>query len=143
LLAAVDAQGVEGAADHVVAHTGEVADAAAADQHDRVLLQRVPLAGDVDRDFLAVRQPHAGDLPQGRVRLLGGHGPDLQTDAPLEGAFVEDRRFGELPLGPAATADELVDRGHENEAFTTIVRGGEPLGTRQFTQSGRGVKWTN
>ena len=82
-LAAVDAQGVERAADDVVAHAGQVAHAAAADQHDAVFLQVVLFAGDVGGDFLAVAQAHAGDLPQGRVGLLGGHGLDLKAHAAL------------------------------------------------------------
>src|SRR5690606_18752022 len=44
LLAVVDAGAVEGAADGVVAHAGQVLHAAAADQHHRVLLQVVALA---------------------------------------------------------------------------------------------------
>src|SRR4051812_28754441 len=51
LLAVLDAGGVEGAADDLVAHAREVSHAAAADQHDRVLLQVVPLTGDVGRDL--------------------------------------------------------------------------------------------
>src|SRR6476619_4746958 len=47
LLAVLHAGGGEGAADDLVTHTGEVADAAAADQHDRVLLQVVALTGNV------------------------------------------------------------------------------------------------
>ena len=54
----------------MVANSGQVLDAAAADEHDRVLLQVVPLTGDVRRDFHPVRQPDAGDLAQCRVRLL-------------------------------------------------------------------------
>ena len=40
---------VERAADDVVAHARQILHAAAADQHDRVLLQVVALAGDVAR----------------------------------------------------------------------------------------------
>src|SRR5262249_54516805 len=47
LFAVGDALGVEHAADDVVADAGQVADAAAAHQDDRVLLEVVPLAGDV------------------------------------------------------------------------------------------------
>src|SRR6188472_532986 len=56
LLAVLHAGGVEGAADDLVAHPGEVADAAAAHQHDRVLLQVVTLAGDVCGDLDTARQ---------------------------------------------------------------------------------------
>src|SRR5262249_59153747 len=44
-----DALGVEDAADDVVAHARQVADAAAADEHDGGLLQVVPLARGVRR----------------------------------------------------------------------------------------------
>ena len=46
LLAVPDALCVEGTSDNFVADTGEVLHPAAADQHDRVLLQVVPHAGD-------------------------------------------------------------------------------------------------
>src|SRR5262245_19062308 len=47
LLAVLDAGGVQLAADDVVAHAGEVADAPASDQDDGVLLEGGALAGDV------------------------------------------------------------------------------------------------
>src|SRR5438105_7442852 len=49
LLAVADAGGIEGAADDLVANAGEVADAAATDQHDGVLLEVVADTGDVGR----------------------------------------------------------------------------------------------
>src|SRR5262249_57911659 len=94
LLAVGDALGVEDAADDVVAHAGQVADAAAAHQHDGVLLQVVPLAGDVRRDLDLVGEAHAGDLAQGRVRLLGRHDLDLQADALLLRAAQQGRVLG-------------------------------------------------
>src|SRR5512135_1879276 len=60
LLAALHANGVEGPADDVVADAGEVLDAAAADQHHRVLLEVVTHARDVARDLEPVGQPDAG-----------------------------------------------------------------------------------
>src|SRR5690348_7512333 len=47
LLALADTRTVERPAHRVIAHAGEVLHAAAADQHDRVLLQIVALAPDV------------------------------------------------------------------------------------------------
>src|SRR5260370_37287214 len=47
LAAVLDALGVVRAANDVIAHAGQVLDPAAADQHDRVLLQIGALAGDV------------------------------------------------------------------------------------------------
>src|SRR5919108_4560374 len=70
LLAVGHAGRVERPADDLVAHARQVLDAAAADEHDRVLMQVVALARDVRRDLHPVREPHAGDLAQRRVRLL-------------------------------------------------------------------------
>src|SRR5262245_49091068 len=64
LLAVGDALSVECAAHNVVAHTGQILNAAAADQHYRVLLQVVALARDVGRNLNAIAQPDAGDLAE-------------------------------------------------------------------------------
>src|SRR5205085_10087622 len=71
LLAVGDAGGVERAADDLVAHARQVLHAAAANEHDRVLLEVVPLARDVGGDLHPVRQANAGHLAESRVRLLG------------------------------------------------------------------------
>src|SRR3954449_93127 len=65
LLAVADAGGVERAAHDLVAHARQVLDAAAADEHDRVLLQVVALARDVGRDLHRAGDAHARHLPQG------------------------------------------------------------------------------
>src|SRR5690606_1269683 len=86
---------VERATHHVVAHAGEVLDAAAADEHDAVLLQVVALAGDVGRDLDAVRETDARDLAERRVRLLRGRGVHAHADAALLRAVLQ-RRGGRL-----------------------------------------------
>src|SRR5688572_16043016 len=73
LLTALNAERVERAADDVVTHARQVANTAAAHEHDRVFLQVVAFARNVHGHFLAVAQAHAGDLSQSRVRLLRGH----------------------------------------------------------------------
>src|SRR5205814_1477860 len=72
LLAVGDAGGVERAAHDLVADARQILDAAAAHEHDRVLLEVVPLAGDVSGDLHPVGQADAGDLPERRVRLTNG-----------------------------------------------------------------------
>src|ERR1700755_3523420 len=81
LLAVTDALGVERAADDLVTHTGEVLHPAAANQHDRVLLQGVAHARDVGSDLDLAGEPDAGDLPKRRVRLLRGGRVDAGADA--------------------------------------------------------------
>src|SRR2546421_4500985 len=68
LLAVRHAGRVERPAHDLVAHARQVLDAAAAHEDHRVLLQVVALARDVDRYLHPVREPHARDLAQRRVR---------------------------------------------------------------------------
>src|SRR5207245_4352739 len=83
LLAVRDARRVERCADHLVADARKILDAAAANEHDGVFLQVVPLAWDVRRDFHPVCQPDARDLAQGRIRLSRGDREDARADAAL------------------------------------------------------------
>src|SRR5260221_1750458 len=126
-LAVLHPGGVERAADDVVLHRGKVGDRAAAHEDDRVLLEVVADARDVRRHFHSVRETDAGDLPEGRVRLLWGHGADDRADTALlrratlelgvaTGKRVpggpESRRIHLLLLRGSALADQLRDRRH-------------------------------
>src|SRR3954454_8021013 len=112
LLAVLHALGVERAADDLVADTGEVLHPAAADEHDRVLLEVVAHARDVGRDLDAAAQAHAGDLAEGGVRLLRGGGVDARADAASLGRTLQGRRLVLRHLVLAALADQLLDGGH-------------------------------
>src|SRR5882724_11711105 len=112
LLAVLHARGVERAADDVIANARQILDAAAADQHDRVLLQVVALAWDVRGDIHPVGEPHARDLAQRRVRLLRRGRVHTRADAALLRALFQGRRRALQECFLAAFADELVDRGH-------------------------------
>ena len=82
---AVDALGVQRAADDVVTNAGQVLDTAAADHDHGVLLQVVAHAGDIGGDLVAVGQAHTGDLTQRGVRLLRGGSTNGGAHAPLLG----------------------------------------------------------
>src|SRR6266511_3360881 len=121
LLAIADAGGVQRAAHDLVAHARQVLDAATAHEHDRVLLQVVALAGDVGRDLDATRDAHAGDLAQGRVRLLRRGRVHARTDAAalrrgdllLAALAGLQARCGQLlGLGSTPLADELARGRH-------------------------------
>src|SRR5512134_2782949 len=99
LLAVLDALRVETAADDVIAHTGQVLHAPAADQHHRVFLEIVALAADVADDLEAVREAHLGDLAQGGVRLLRRRGVHAGAHAALLRRAPERRH---LALGHRA-----------------------------------------
>src|SRR5574337_1679347 len=62
LAALGDAGAIQRTAHGVVTHARQVLDAAAADQHHRVLLQIVAFAADVRDDLVAVGQAHLGHL---------------------------------------------------------------------------------
>src|SRR5438270_779918 len=114
LLAVGDAARVERGADHLVPVPRQVLDASAADEHDRVLLQVVALAGDVDADLRPVREPHARDLAQRRVRLLRGLGHHARGDAPLLRGAGEGGCLRLRLRGRSALAHELIDSRHES-----------------------------
>src|SRR5207253_2501332 len=83
LLAVLHADGVERAADDVVANAGEILHAAAADEDHRVLLEVVSDAGNVARDFHPVREADTGHLAERGVRLLGRRRIDAGAHATL------------------------------------------------------------
>src|SRR3954454_6974126 len=121
LLAIGHAGGVQRAANDLVAHTRQILDAATAHEHDGVLLQVVALAGDVGGDLDRAGDPHAGDLAQRRVRLLGRGRVDAGADAAaLRGgllllvalAGLQAWRGHLARLGLATLADELARCGH-------------------------------
>src|SRR5688572_13134700 len=126
LLAVLHPRGVERAADDVVAHAGQVLHPSAADQHDGMLLQVVPLARDVGRDLVAVREPHAGHLAKSRVGLLRRGRIDARADPSPLRTIGEGRCRGLLTDLLASLADELVDRRHE----TPISNGQGPAPRR-------------
>src|SRR5262245_41008144 len=112
LLAVLDALGVEHAAQHMVAHAGQVLDAAAADHHHRVLLQVVPLARYVADDLMAVGEPDLGDLAKRRVRLLGRRRIDAGADPALLRRPLQVTGLLAIDARLARLANELADRRH-------------------------------
>src|SRR6266480_659383 len=109
LLALVHARGVQCAADDVIPHAGQVLHAAAADHHDRVLLQVMPFTGDVCRHFEPIRQPYARHFAQCRVRLFRRGRVDARAHPPLLRVTTQMRRLFFLLHVAAAVPDELID----------------------------------
>src|SRR5687768_6004992 len=117
LATVLDPLGVEHAPEDVVADTGEVADAAAADQDHRVLLEIVAFAGDVADHLALVGQADLGDLAKRRVRLLRRGRVDAGADAALLRVLLHRGNLALRLLRLPTLADQLVDRRHE--AFTS------------------------
>src|SRR6266849_4040493 len=106
------ADSVERAAHHVVADARQILDAAAANEHERVLLEIVADARDVGRHLDAVGEPHARDLAQRGIGLLRRLGEDADADTTLLRAVLQRGalRLADDLLAPGA--DELTDSRH-------------------------------
>src|ERR1700687_3723929 len=112
LLAVLNTGGIERPANHVIAHAGKILYAAAAHEHDRVLLQVVADPGNVSGDFNAVCQAGARDFSQRGIGFLGRLRVDTNTNAALFRASLQRRRLG---LGPdliAPESNQLCKRRH-------------------------------
>ena len=70
------------------------------------------MPGDVGRDLDAVREAHARDLPESRVRLLRGRRLHLGAHAAALRAGLQGGRFRLVTDGFAALSHELADRRH-------------------------------
>src|ERR1700722_351617 len=103
--------GIEGAANHVVADTRQILYTAAADKHDRVLLQVVANSGNVGSDFHAVGEADARDLAQRGVRLLGRLRIDAGADAAPLRRSLQCRRRRLVPGRGPAFSHELTKCG--------------------------------
>src|SRR5262245_40848556 len=111
-LPSIDAQGIQRASDDVITDARQVAHTSAANQHDAVFLEVVFFARDVSSDFLAIAQPHAGDLAKGRVRLLRGHRLDLQANAALLRAGLKVLDLIDARQRTSRLLDQLIDCRH-------------------------------
>src|SRR5512132_4415667 len=140
LLAVGDTRGVPRGASDLVPVARQVLRRAAADEHDGVLLEVVALTGDVGTDLGAVRQPHAGNLAEGRVRLPGGLRHHARADAALLRGAGQCRGLHLRLGGDTALADELIDGGQRTSGFvpfhTTTVGGA--AGPANRTRHGTG-----
>src|SRR5262249_59545758 len=98
-----------------------------------VVVQVVPDARNVGRDFDSVGQPHARHLAQRRVRLLRGLREHPDTDTALLRAVLERRALRLRQNLVAPFAHELADRRHGR---TAPVSGGAwpPNGTTAAKQ---------
>ncbi len=121
------ARRVESPAHNLISDSGEVPDSAASNEYYRVLLEVMPLAGDVRRHLHLVGEPYPGYLSEGGVRLPRRLGPDLNTHAALlrraratvpavrQGvkSIPESRRLLLLSLRFPALSDKLIYGRHD------------------------------
>src|SRR5216684_9066439 len=113
----LDALGVVRAADDVIAHAGQILDPTAADQHHRVLLQIVALAGDIAGYLEAVGEADARDLAQRGIRLFRRRRVDARADPAFLRALLHRRNLVARKLRLARLVDQLVYRRHPSNLF--------------------------
>src|SRR6202165_961736 len=122
LLAVLGAGGFERAADDVVAHTREVADAPSADQHHRVLLEVMPDAGDVGGHLDLGGQADAGPLAKRRVGVFGRGRVHADADPAPLGAAPERSGLRLVRRLGAALADQLLKGGHDPSVYEMCAK---------------------
>src|SRR3990172_1786376 len=131
-----DTPGVEGAANDVVARPRQVAHTAASNEDDRVFLEAVAFARNVGSDLDAAGQPHPGDLPEGGVGLLRGHGAHLgahtsllrrpfSSHQPVLQRVIRETqgwRFGLLGDLPSPLPDQLIDSWQSASLSASVLK---------------------
>ena len=112
LLAVGNALRVQNTANDVVADTWQILNTAATDQNNGVLLEIVPFARNIGRNFVLVREPYASHFPHSRVRLLRRGRIHTGANAPFERTARQMRRIL-LRLDPLALlTHQLINRRH-------------------------------
>mmetsp|Transcript_17545 Transcript_17545/g.44175 ORF Transcript_17545/g.44175 Transcript_17545/m.44175 type:complete len:209 (-) Transcript_17545:116-742(-) len=112
LLTVFDGLGIQGTTHDVIAHARKVFHTAAADQHNRVLLQVVAFARNIAQRFEAGRQAHLGHFTKRGVRLLWRGCVDARTNAATLWASLEGRCLGTRRLWLTRFANKLLNRWH-------------------------------
>src|SRR6476620_5063356 len=125
LLTVLDTLGIEGATDDLVADTRKVLHAAAADEHNGVLLQVVAHTGDVCGDFNAAVEAHASNLTQSRVRLLRGRRVNAGANTAAHRAAVTRGSLGLFDLRRAALGGRSLVAAPRRPSFEVLSRAAE------------------
>src|SRR4030095_4533635 len=112
LLAVLHALRIQRPAHDVITHTRQVLYAAAANQHDRVLLQVMTFAADVRDNLVSVHQPHFRYLTQRGVRLLGRRGVHARTYPTLLRAQFQSRALALYARALTRFTNKLIDGRH-------------------------------
>src|ERR1051326_3439441 len=120
--ASIDAERVKRTTHNVIANPRQIFHAPTAHEHDRVLLQIMPLARNVGNHFLPIRQPHFCHFTKRRVRLLRCARHHLHAHpAPLRTTDQRRRLRFHRPLS-ASFSNQLINRGHFQNLKTSAAK---------------------
>lgn len=126
MLATVDTQGITSPADDVIPDTRQIADTTTTHQDNRVFLEIVALAWNINRDFAPIGEPNTRDLPQSRVGLLGSHRANDEANSLLERTLFQHGGLAENAFLSPGLANELINRGHTSLRVTFGLLIGNP-----------------
>ena len=96
----------------MITHTGQILNAATANQHDAMLLQRMPLVRNVGNNFLSVGQPDLGNFSDRGIRFFGSAGHHLDADTTAKRIPVQSWGFGLRLYRFTSFTDQLVYGRH-------------------------------
>src|SRR5208282_5560018 len=118
LLAVFDSGRIQGAANNVITNAGKILHAAAAHEHDGVLLQVMADARDIGGDLDGIGQTHTRHFAERGVRLLRGLRIYANAHAALFGAAHERGRLGLGQNRFSSHAYKLRKRRHSRSSFS-------------------------
>ena len=96
----------------MVSDTGQIFDPTSSDQHYRVLLKVVTLAGYIGSHFVPVSQTNPCYLAQRRIGLLRGRRVDPSANTSLLRVATQGRGFVLFMEFATSLANELIDSRH-------------------------------
>src|SRR5699024_2317727 len=108
----INTRGIQCAAHRVVTHTRQIVHTTAANQHDRVLLQVMPLTTNLTGHFVTIGQAHTSYLAQSGVRLLRRRRVHARAHATTLGTGLKRANGVLYGLVFAALADQFIYGSH-------------------------------
>lgn len=115
-----DALTVKSSSDHLVSHTRTISDTTTPHQHNRMFLQIVALARNMDEHDFTSSQTNTSDFTLSRVWFLWFHGKEFEADSASLGASVKSGGSRLFDFGLSAATNDLSESSESSSS-----RGGE------------------
>jgi hypothetical protein len=112
LFSILDTECIQGTSDNMIPYTREILNASTTDKNNRMLLKIMSYPRDISSNLYAGRQPNSGNLPQGRIGLLGCRRIYAGTNASFLGTPFKCRGIGFLLNSLSSFSYQLINRRH-------------------------------